>query len=96
MNYSFNLKVGGSDLEFFVQPEILNLFDEDGVEFFTAAASTQVLTNVGDTSLQLFNPFTTTPVEGVHWRKGVNFGKATRTADLQTPRTIRFSVGVRF
>jgi outer membrane receptor protein involved in Fe transport len=96
VNYSFNLKVGASNIELFLQPEVLNVFDEDGVEFFTAAASTQVLTNVNDTTLATFNPFTTTPVEGVHWRKGTSFGQATRTADLQTPRTIRFSVGVRF
>jgi hypothetical protein len=96
INYSFLLRLGGSSLEFFVQPEVLNVFNEDGVEFFTTTASTQVLTNFSASDLQPFNPFTTTPVEGVHWRKGTNFGKATRTADLQTPRTIRFSVGVRF
>jgi hypothetical protein len=42
-----------------------------------------------------FNP-SRTPVEGVHWRKGVNFGKPTLDTDFQTPRTFRFSVGVRF
>ena len=43
-----------------------------------------------------FNPFTTQPVEGVHWQKGTNFGKSTNELELQQPRTFRLSVGVRF
>jgi hypothetical protein len=46
--------------------------------------------------LASFNPFTETPVEGVHYAKGPNFGKPTSEADLQPPRTFQFSVGFRF
>jgi hypothetical protein len=35
-------------------------------------------------------------VEGVHWRKGPDFGKPVVEGDYQQPRTYRFSVGFRF
>lgn len=43
-----------------------------------------------------FNPFTTTPVQGVNWNYGPNFGKALNRFAYTTPRTFRVSVGVRF
>ena len=43
-----------------------------------------------------FNPFTTTPVEGVNWAKGPNFGKALNRFAYTTPRTLRIGFGVRF
>ena len=43
-----------------------------------------------------FNPFTTTPVRGVNWDYGPNFGKAVNRFAYTTPRTIRMSFGVRF
>jgi outer membrane receptor protein involved in Fe transport len=43
-----------------------------------------------------FNPFTTTPVEGVNWSKGPNFGKALSRLAYTTPRTFRVTFGVRF
>jgi len=43
-----------------------------------------------------FNPFTETPVEGINWRKGANFGKPVVPDDYQVPRTFRMSVGFRF
>jgi hypothetical protein len=45
---------------------------------------------------QPFNPFTTTPVEGVHWAKGPNFGKALNRFAYTTPRTFLTTFGVRF
>ena len=47
-------------------------------------------------ALTAFNPFTTTPVEGVHYLKPSNFGKATNREAYQDPREYRLSVGVRF
>lgn len=44
----------------------------------------------------LFNPFTTTPVQGVNWDFGPNFGKAANRFAYTTPRTLRLSFGVRF
>jgi hypothetical protein len=43
-----------------------------------------------------FNPFTTTPVRGVNWDYGPNFGKAASRFGYTTPRTFRMSFGVRF
>ena len=43
-----------------------------------------------------FNPFTTTPVRGVNWDYGPNFGTAVNRFAYTTPRTIRASFGVRF
>ena len=52
-----------------------------------------------------FNPFTETPVEGVHWVKGPLFGQPVNptsgepfggAGDFQLPRTYRFSLGARF
>jgi hypothetical protein len=92
VNYSFNWAAFGQDIEVFLQPEVLNLFDEQGV--IGVDGTIQTATNTS--TLQRFNPFTTQPVEGVHWRKGPNFGKPVVQTDYQQPRTYRFSVGFRF
>ena len=60
------------------------MFNEDGVELVNRRCSRDQRRRPA-----AFNPFTATPVEGVHWRKGPNFGKATTGNDLQVPRTYR-------
>lgn len=92
LNYSFQWGMLGKDVEIFLQPEVLNVFDEHGL----LNVNTTVLDATNTAGLQPFNPFTTEPVEGVHWRKGTNFGKGVNENDFQTPRTYRFSVGIRF
>jgi hypothetical protein len=92
-NYSFLFSAIGQDFEIYFQPEVLNVFDEDGVGFVNTAVQTALTAGSG---LQRFNAFTETPVEGVHWRKGSNFGKPTNELHYQQPRTFRFSVGFRF
>jgi hypothetical protein len=89
LNYRLNLPAG---VQLFVQPEVINIFNAQGV----TAYDEEILTNVDDDDLAPFNPFTETPVEGVHWRKGPNFGKPNSEGDFQTPRTFRVSVGLRF
>jgi hypothetical protein len=91
-NYAFQWAVLGKDAEIFVQPEVLNVFNEHGL--INVNASVQDATN--STALQPFNPFTETPVEGIHWRKGASFGRGVLETDFQLPRTYRFSVGIRF
>ena len=91
-NYSMHLPMLGKSTEIFFQPEILNLFDEQGA----VNVNTAVLDNQADSSMPRFNPFTETPVEGTHWRKGSLFGQPVRESDYQAPRTYRFSVGFRF
>ncbi len=47
---------------------------------------------------QYFNPFDAsyTPVEGLDFEYGEVFGEPENDGDFQLPRTIRFSVGIRF
>ena len=94
--------------EVFFRGEVLNLFNQfqlcgcGGSVFNNGGGSdirtinTSVLTRSNTATLQPFNPFTDTPVEGVHWRLGPTFGQATSRFAYTTPRTFRFSVGVRF
>ncbi|MGV8040538.1 MAG: carboxypeptidase regulatory-like domain-containing protein [Thermoanaerobaculaceae bacterium] len=110
INYAFKIPAFGTDLQFFLQPAVTNVFNEEGVE----AVNTTVYTgNDANRGLARFNPFTDKPVECSHsgtacqdrgpnqelvanWMKGPNFGKPTATASYQTPRTFSVSLGVRF
>ena len=91
LNYSFFVKPFGKSLELYIQPSVLNVFDEDGVTNVNATVNDRTT----DPTLAAFNPFTETPVEGVHWRKGASFGQPTRETDYQRPRTFQLSVGFR-
>ncbi|HUP47962.1 MAG TPA: carboxypeptidase regulatory-like domain-containing protein [Thermoanaerobaculia bacterium] len=105
VNYSLPIQRVG----LFAQAEVLNLFNDDAV----VGGSTTVLTARQSTCIQstganagqrcaAFNPFTETPVEGVHWQRAANFGQATTPTtpltqgSYQLPRTFRLSVGLRF
>ena len=58
--------------------------------------NTALLTPVTSTAMQPFNPFTTTPVQGVNWNLNPNFGRATSRFAYTTPQSMRVSFGVRF
>jgi hypothetical protein len=62
----------------------------------TQRIDTTVLTPVTTASLTSFNPFTTTPVQGVNWNLGPNFGRAVSRFAYTTPQSVRMSFGVRF
>lgn len=94
LNYSFLWNLWGQSFEVFLQPEVINLFDEQGLG--ANRANTDILDATLDSSLSSFNPFTDTPVQGVNWEKGPEFGQADAANDFQQPRTFRFSVGFRF
>jgi len=81
--------------EVFLQADLLNVFNEDGIADPQRLGS-GVSTAANATGLQTFNPFTTTPVEGVHYRLASNFRQPLNNLAYQTPRTYRFSLGVRF
>jgi hypothetical protein len=72
-------------LDVFVQPQVLNLFDQHG----TLAEDATVITD----GYEPFDPFTRTPVRGVNYELASSFGTPTA---YQPPRTFRFSVGLRF
>jgi outer membrane receptor protein involved in Fe transport len=90
VNYSFFINIGGGQLELFVQPEVTNIFNENTAQVVntTVAGPRQ--------GMEAFDPFTETPVEGVNWDFGPNFGEPQRTTDFQLPRTFRISFGLRF
>jgi hypothetical protein len=87
---------GASQTQLFVKADVVNLFNESAIvnPFFV---NTGVLTNVTTPArYAAFNPFTTTPVEGVHWDLGPTFGQAQSRFAYQVPRTFRVALGVRF
>ena len=80
-------------MEFFVRPDVLNLFNEKGV----TSVDVSVLTaRTAPATYQRFNPITEKPVRGVNYDLASTFGKPTSGADYQLPRTFRVSAGVRF
>ena len=89
LNYSFTF---GKSFEVFLQPEVLNVFNGDA----GVLVNTTVLDATTSSDFEPFNPFTDTPVQGVHWDFGPNFGQALRDTRFQQPRTFRLSVGFRF
>ena len=91
LSINYRLRLGPAEL--FVQPELINVFNENAV----IAGRTAVATFDNDDTLAPFNPFTETPVEGVHWRKSSTFGTPrSNSLDYQLGRTFRISAGFRF
>jgi len=81
--------------QLFAHADLLNAFDEDAIADAQRLGS-GVSTAANSTTLQPFNPFTTTPVEGVHYQLAANFGRPLNNLAYQTPRTYRVSLGLRF
>lgn len=106
-NYTYRIH-GGRGTQLFGQIQVLNVFNQfqlcgcgasvfaNGGAVNAARIDQTVLSNAQRASLVRFNPFTTTPVEGVNWVKGDNFGTALNRFAYTTPRTLRLSFGVRF
>ena len=87
---------GASQAQLFVKADVLNVLDQSAIvnPFFL---NTAVLTNVSTPArYAAFNPFTDTPLQGVHWDLGPIFGQPQSRFAYQVPRTFRVSVGVRF
>jgi hypothetical protein len=97
LNYNFRLP-GGTRREVFAQFQLLNAFNNFALfNLATNAINTTVLTAVDEPDqFQTFNPFTETPVKGVHWDYGDQFGQATGAAAFTLPRTFQMAVGIRF
>lgn len=87
----------------FIEVDLLNIFNQQGIEDPDFINKT-VLTRRQTTCLQTgtntrcaaFNPYTTTPQQGVNWQYGPIFGQPTSNFAYQQPFTYRFSVGVKF
>jgi outer membrane receptor for ferrienterochelin and colicin len=84
----------------FVQTDIINIFNEQGIEYPATARGNvidqTVFVNRTRSTLTAFNPITTTPVEGTHFAKSATFGQPTNREAYQDPREYRVSVGLRF
>ncbi len=78
--------------EVFFRGVVTNLFNNSA----QTSGNETIFTRTNNSAYQLFNPFTTTPVEGVNYAYGPDFGKPTGTGDYQGPREFSFSVGIRF
>jgi hypothetical protein len=107
-NYAYRIP-GARGVELFGQVQIINLFDQqqlcgcgdtvflNGGNVQSTRIDTSVRTNVTHPALyQPFNPFTTTPIRGVHWEYGPTFGKALNRFAYTSPRQFRVTFGVRF
>jgi hypothetical protein len=93
LNYSRRIGYG---TELFAQVQLFNVFNQFQATF-SDAINTTVLTAIDDSDrFELFNPFTETPVKGVHWDYGSKFGEPIGKDAYTQPRTFRFSAGIRF
>ena len=80
-------------VELFLHPQVLNVTNNQG----PITVNTTIATNVtAPATYAAFNPYTTTPVEGVNWAKGPSFGQVTTAAGWQQPRTFLLTGGLRF
>jgi hypothetical protein len=79
---------------------VLNVFNDDNLLDFDVRIHTEDQANTATACngapCQAFNPFTETPVEGVHFAKRSTFGDPLAESDFQAPREFRFAVGFRF
>jgi hypothetical protein len=83
LNYRFPFRM----MELFFEGDVINAFDNQA----------QIAGNTAVTrTTTAFNPFTDTPVEGVHYNRAAAFGQARDANDFQLARTYRLSFGLRF
>ena len=101
LGINYGLPIGS--IELFVQADVLNVFDESGVEDPSWVDSTVLSWRNsscrqadGTTRCERFNPMTTTAVEGLHYQKVSSFGEPLNKDAYQLPLTYRFSLGLRF
>ncbi len=99
---NFSKTIGGL-VEIFIQPQVLNLFNNRGVIAVDTTVNTE--RNAGGGTYLTFNPFTTIPVQRPHldntvktanWDFGPNFGKPTSVNSYQIPRQFLVTMGLRF
>ena len=91
VSVTWNHRIAGKS-EVFMRFVMNNVFNNLSIDSF----NTTIQGKSGDSTLAAFNPFTETPVEGVHWKKGPAFGQPTGPGSYQSPRDFNVSVGFRF
>jgi hypothetical protein len=78
--------------EVFFRGVVTNVFNRSA----QTSGNETMLTRTNNSAYQLFNPFTTTPVQGVNYDFGPLYMQPTGTGDYQGPREFSFSIGFRF
>ncbi len=87
LSLSWNYKIY-KKTQIFFRGVAANVFNNQALQSFNNVVTTSGMT--------AFNPFTTTPVEGVNWKKDSLYGQASSPSSYQAPRDFSFSVGFRF
>jgi hypothetical protein len=97
LNYNRRLS-SRSGAEFFARFQLMNVFNQFAASHNTEGdINTNVVTAWDDPSSFIpFNPFTETPVRGVHWDYAPDFGKPVKASAYTLPRTVQFSLGLKF
>ena len=78
--------------EVFFRGVITNIFNNAAI----TRGDIGINTRINNPTYQAFNPFTTTPVQGVHWDYSPTFGQPQAFDDYQPARLFSFSAGIRF
>jgi hypothetical protein len=93
LSCTWTWKVAGTKrTQVYARGALMNVFNEAAVQ----RMSRTVITRIDNTAYAAFNPFTETPVQGVHYAYGADFGKPTSPNDYQAPREFTLALGVRF
>jgi hypothetical protein len=102
ISLNFSTRIAGV-VEIFVQPQVLNLFNNRGVIAVNTTVNSE--RNPGGGTYLTFNPFTTIPVQRPHldstvktanWDYGPSFGQPTSVNSYQIPRQFQVTMGLRF
>jgi hypothetical protein len=92
LSLNWSKPLGIHTTQVFFRGVITNLFNSSG----QVNGDITINTNFNNKTYAVFNPFATTPTQGVNWDYGPNFGKPQAPADYQAARQFSFSVGIRF
>jgi hypothetical protein len=108
VSYDRGIRAATHQLNLFIQAQVINLFNQfqlcgcgdtvfnNGGPVLLTRIGQTVLTNSNTPSLARFNPLVDTPVQGVNWNLGPNFGTAINKLAYTSPRIFRLTFGVRF
>jgi hypothetical protein len=97
LSFNYYLPIGiGKKTELFARFVVDNVFNNSARDGFGDATVYTAASQNPARTMQPFNPFTETPVAGVHYELGSQFGDALSAADYQTPRSYYFALGFRF
>ena len=78
--------------EVFFRGVMTNIFNNAAV----TRGDIGINTRINNATYQTFNPFTTTPAQGVHWDYSPTFGQPQAFDDYQAARLFSFSEGIRY